>query len=572
MTRNPIFGDRMPVWAELDELLGKPEFDPALTGVNATYQRLQAFGRILGPAREVHHDPARLLAGMEWAGVVDPALMHAAMVHFGVATTAFVECGHANNDLDSLLAGLDTLDAPGVIVATELGRGGSQINIRTEARYHRDRGVFTIHTPGDAAVKIMPNVGWAGLPRTAVVNARLIVDDVEHGVHAFAFPFPHPAARVTTLPSGAPVPLDYSVIRFQHAEIPFGYWLSDTAALTATGLDDPLPAGKRLARSLGGVNAAVTSAAVALASAARAAVAIAARYNAQRVIGYPGTPALGFASHRIELATAIAHVYATGCYVDTVRRDFIYERRTTSATGTTEGTEDAGYAPWLAANRDRTLAKAAATITLETVGATCRRLCGFQGVLHANRITVYEDMARSFHAAGGDTRLLLLEAGKQLVQATDATTVRAPGAGLGDPRSVARLVGLQERVLAERLRHGDDLPEVERLARVHIERRTLEEFGEAVTASEGRWRTMLDAARRMYGLDILLRSADWHLNHGALHPGDLDVLRQAHTCAAEQIIEHLGALVDGLAVPPGRAGALIGRADYIARVAALTRQ
>lgn len=576
MTVNPLFPDRMPVWAELDELLGKPEFDQTRTGINATYQRLQAFGRLLGPARELHRAPARLLAGMEWAGIVDPAMMHAAMVHYGVATTALVECGHPNHHLDPLTAELDTMDAPGAIVATELGRGGSQVSIRTEAHYHRDRRTFTLHTPDDAALKIMPNVGWTGLPRTAVVTARLIVDNTNHGAHAFAFRFPHPQAKVATLPGGAPVPLDYSVIRFQHAEIPSGYWLSDTATITDTGVDDPLTPHQRMARSLAGVNAAVASSAVALASAARATVAIAARYNTQRLIGHPGAPALGFSTHSIELASAIARVYATSCYVEKVRRDFINERLTTAATGSTDGVENASYAPWLAANRDRTLAKAAAATTLEAITATCRRLCGFQGVLHANRITVYEDMARSFHAAGGDTRLLLLEAGKQLIDGTDAPAVR--GTGIGDARSALRLVSLQERVLADQLRHrvnrddpNDHLHDIERLARAHIGRRTLQEFGEAVTTSAGRWRAMLGAARHLYGLDALVDSATWHLNHGSLRPGDIDVLRHAHTAAAERVIHHLTALIDGLAVPPGRVGGFIGRADYIDRVAALVQ-
>jgi len=579
VTANPLFGDRMPVWAELDELLGKPEFDQTLTGVTITYHRLQSFGRMLGPAREVHRSPERLLAGMEWAGIVDPAMTHAAMVHYGPAATALIDCGHPNNDLDPLVAELDTMDAPGAFVATELGRGGSQVNIRTEARYHRDRATFTLHTPDDAALKIMPNVGWTGLPRTAVVTARLVVDDTDHGVHAFAFRFPHPQAQTTLLPDGAPVPLDYSVIRFQHAEIPFGYWLSDNVTITDTGVDDPLPAGQRVARSFRGVNVAVVAAAVAMAAAARAAVAIAARYNAQRLIGYPGTPALGFSTHRIELASAIAHVYATNCYVDKARRGLVHERHDASA-GTNRTVENATYAPWLAANLDRTLAKAAATTMLDTVGATCRRLCGFQGVLHANRITGYEDMARSFHAAGGDTRLLLLEAGKQLIDGTDAPTVRgALGTGLGDARSVFRLVCLHERVLAEQLRHRVDradpnrhLHDIEQLARVHLARRTLQEFHTVVAAVEGRWRTMLDAARRLHGIDVLLDSAGWQLNHGSLRPGDVDVLSQARTAAAEHVAQHLDALVAGLAVPPGRAGGFIGRADYIDRVASLIHQ
>lgn len=572
---SPLFRDRMPVWAELDELLGKPEFATTMTGIAATYTRLQAFGRLLGPAREIHRTPGRLLAGMEWAGVVDPALMHAAMVHYGVATTAFVECGHPNDHLDALTAELDAMDVPGAIVATELGRGGSQVNIRTQAIYNRDQHTFTLRTPDDAALKIMPNVAWTGLARAAVVNARLIVDDADHGVHAFAFRFPHPQADVTALPGSAPIPLDYAVIRFADATIPYGYWLSDTATLTPDGVHDPLGPQQRLARSLGGVNAAVTSAAVALTSAARAAVSVAARYNTQRIIG-DRTPALGFSTHARELASAVAHVYATTFYTDKIRHDFI-EERLGGTTGSTDGIDTAQHAPWLAASRDRTLAKAAATTTLETVAATCRRLCGFQGVLHANRLTVYEDMARSFHSAGGDTRLLLLEAGKQLLTTTDRpATSGAVGTSIGGRHSALRLVALHERLLADQLTHRVDphtpnphLHDIEQLARVHIVRRTLEEFDEAIITTSGPWRTALEAARQLYGLDALIDTADWHLNNGSLRPGDIDVLRHAHTTTSELVTQNLDQLIDGLATPPGRVGALIGRADYIDRIATL---
>jgi acyl-CoA oxidase len=317
--------------------------------------------------------------------------------------------------------------------------------------------------------------------------------------------------------------------------------------------------------------------AVALASAARATVAIATRYNTQRVVGNPGVLALEFPTHRHELASAVAQVYATSFYVDKVRHDFIEERL--GRTPPSSGPIDASYAPWLAANRDRTLAKAAATIALEKVGATCRRLCGFQGVLHTNHITRYEDMARSFHAAGGDTRLLLLEAGKQLIKGTDTPAAgSARGVTLGDASSIFRLVSLQERSLATGLRHragdeslNDRLPDIESLARAHNVRRMLQEFAEGASRANGSWRSALEAAHGLYGIDVLLDSAAWHLNHGSLRPGDLDVLRRARTVAAEDTNRHLTTLIDGLAVPPGRAGAVIGRTDYITRVAALMK-
>jgi acyl-CoA oxidase len=187
-------------------------------------------------------------------------------------------------------------------------------------------------------------------------------------------------------------------------------------------------------------------------------------------------------------------------------------------------------------------------------------------------------MARSFHAAGGDTRLLLLEAGKQLLDGGDALAV--PGAaGLVDARSVLRLVSVQERILAGQLRRrvsrddpNDHLGDIEYLAQVHLRRRILQEFGTVVSAASGQWRTLLKAALHLYGLDVLLDSAAWHLNHGSMRPGDVDVLRQAHTTAAEYVIQYLDPLIDGLAVPPGRVGGFIGQADYVDRVAAMIRQ
>ncbi|WP_031466460.1 hypothetical protein [Sciscionella sediminilitoris] len=571
MTVDPMLRDRLAIWAELDELLDRPEFDRNRTGINTTYTRLQAFGRALGPATEIHGDPHRMLAGMEWAGTVDPAVMHAAMVHYGVATTALLECGHPGAELERLLAELDAMRAPGTILVTELGCGGSQVNVRTEARYHRETGRFTLHTPDDAALKIMGNVGWPAVARTAVVNARLLDGDTDHGTHAFAFRFPHPRASTARLPGSGPVPLDYALIRFQQAEIPFDHWLSDNASLTEDGFRDPLSAQQRLARSLGGVNAAVVAAAVALSAATRATASTVARYCGQRRVGREGKPVLDFPTHSGELASMLARTYATGYYVGKVRRDFIAERNT--GAGPAGTSVDAGHAPWLTAGHDRTLAKVAAADTLETVGATGRRLCGLHGVLHANRIIGYEGMAHSFHSAGGDTRLLLLEVGNQLVDRTEISTATVSTTVEREPFPALPYVRLRERTLAEQLcNRADpdaDLPGIETLARVHLQRRILEELETAWETAERTWRDLLWTVRRVYGIDVLLESADWHLNNGTMRCGDLDSLHTEHTAACGQLLHRLDSLIDGLAVPPGRVDAFIGRGDYVQSLSAL---
>lgn len=144
--------------------------------------------------------------------------------------------------------------------------------------------------------------------------------------------------------------------------------------------------------------------------------------------------------------------------------------------------------------------------------------------------------------------------------------------------AVTRLLSVQECVLGDRTRQrvgrdgpDDHLRDIEQFGRVHVLRRMLQEFDDAVSDAPQDWRPMLAAARGLYGAEVLLESADWHLDHGSLRPGDVDVLHHAHATATERVLRHLDPLVAGLAVPPGRVGGFIGRADYIDRVAALVR-
>ncbi|MGC7101390.1 acyl-CoA dehydrogenase [Amycolatopsis lurida] len=314
-----------------------------------------------------------------------------------------------------------------------------------------------------------------------------------------------------------------------------------------------------------------------MSAAARATVAITARFHRQRVAGNPTMPILDYVTHRTELASELARVYAITALTEHVGRCYVHDHEDNAGTGDHDP-EATSYAPWASSNRDRMLAKAIATETLESVAAASRRLCGAHGVLHANRISLYESMARSFHSVAGDNRLLLLEAGKHLLaHGPIAPPVPSqPGIGLGDDGSALQLVCLREQVLTERLRrhrHLDTdwnphLLQLEELARVHATRRILEELGNSAN-STGPPHEALAAVHRLHGLDTLLDSVAWHLSHGSMRPGDLDVLQRARAEAADEVHRHLDHLVDGLTVPPGRVGGFIGQDDYIHRVAAI---
>jgi acyl-CoA oxidase len=73
-----------------------------------------------------------------------------------------------------------------------------------------------LHTPHEGAQKYMPNTSAAGGPKSAVVAARLLVEDTDHGVFLFLVPLiDHhgtlPGITVTVLPERVGSPVDHCV-------------------------------------------------------------------------------------------------------------------------------------------------------------------------------------------------------------------------------------------------------------------------------------------------------------------------------------------------------------------------
>jgi acyl-CoA oxidase len=76
----------------------------------------------------------------------------------------------------------------GIYMVTEIACGNNAMSMATEARYDSMSNTFELHTPSRDAAKIMPYLALDGLPKTAVVMARLKVGDLDHGVHPFVVP------------------------------------------------------------------------------------------------------------------------------------------------------------------------------------------------------------------------------------------------------------------------------------------------------------------------------------------------------------------------------------------------
>jgi len=73
-------------------------------------------------------------------------------------------------------------------MVTEIAHGNNAMSMETEARFDAASNTFVLHTPSRDAAKMMPYLAADGLPKTAIVMARLKVGDLDHGVHPFVVP------------------------------------------------------------------------------------------------------------------------------------------------------------------------------------------------------------------------------------------------------------------------------------------------------------------------------------------------------------------------------------------------
>ena len=108
---------------------------------------------------------------------------------------------------------------------TEVGHGLDARNIETTSTLQAD-GSFILHTPNQGAAKSMPPTSpWAGVPRLAVVMARLIVGGEDRGIKSFIVHLteadgmcPGITSRLLPFRAGAK-PLDHAITSFNQVRL-----------------------------------------------------------------------------------------------------------------------------------------------------------------------------------------------------------------------------------------------------------------------------------------------------------------------------------------------------------------
>ncbi|MFE8013933.1 acyl-CoA dehydrogenase [Streptomyces antibioticus] len=399
------------------------------------YDRLHAVNEQLPVSPESFiADPRGLAALHEWTAVVDGATATVAGIHFNLFLGSVLddEVSQAR-DLEKFWS----MARVGTFLCTERAHGNDAAALETVARYDRGRDEFVLHTPDDGAQKYMPNTSPVGGPKTAVVAARMLVDDVDQGVFLFLTPLSDrhgtlPGITVTMLPERIGSPVDHCVTRFDRVRLPrtallqgpHGRLLPDGAFTSAVGSPR-----KRFLHAIRRVTAGKLCMSASALGGCRAALATAVRYAHVRHISGPvagqRVPLAAHRSHHGRLLERVAMAYAM-----TFLHRAVTERWLT-------------HRPDERADAERLVAVAKGWITWKARDITteCRERCGAPGLFPVNGLAEYSANADGAITAEGDNLAIWCKAGAEMIFGHELAPQAPEATGLESVTDLAFLRG-----------------------------------------------------------------------------------------------------------------------------------
>ncbi|EIW75910.1 acyl-CoA oxidase [Coniophora puteana RWD-64-598 SS2] len=166
-----------------------------------------------------------------WAMMTDPimaldtAMFTILAAHVGLTIGTLSRHLHKRPDFKPLINRLLRFDTVGIYLLSERGHGLDAFNVETTATKTAEG--FVINTPREEACKFMPaSTPSFGIPKVALVMARLIVSGEDRGPRFFVVPICNERemyAGVESIrlgPRPGTSPLDFSITRFNNVRVP----------------------------------------------------------------------------------------------------------------------------------------------------------------------------------------------------------------------------------------------------------------------------------------------------------------------------------------------------------------
>ncbi|WP_371660465.1 acyl-CoA dehydrogenase [Streptomyces sp. NBC_00280] len=373
-----------------------------------TYRRLRALNRHVPSPEHFVNDPRGLAALHEWICPMDGPTVTVATIHYNLFLGSVVD-DQVSPPRD--LTDFTTMSRIGTFLVTERAHGNDVSALETVARYDRERDEFVLHTPHPGAQKYMPNTSTAGGPKTAVVAARLIVDDEDLGAFLFLTPLSDeygtlPGITVTLLPERVGASVDHCATNFDNVRLP-------RTALVQGAHGQLLPDGslassvastrKRFFHAISRVTGGKLCMSACALGAARTALAIAVRYSYTRHISGPvagqRVPLAAHRSHHTRLLDHTATAYA-----------MTFLHRAATERWVTHTPEDR-----VAAERLVAVSKGWVTWRAREIATESRERCGARGLFPVNGIATMAGDIDGTITAEGDNMAIWCNAGAGMI-------------------------------------------------------------------------------------------------------------------------------------------------------------
>jgi acyl-CoA oxidase len=518
-------------------------------------------------------------------------------VQFGLFGGSLARLGTKRHH-DFYLEAAGSGDLMGCFAMTETDHGSNVRDLETLAVYTSATDEFVVTTPHDGARKdYIGNAAAHG--RAAVVFARLVVANVDHGVHALFVPLRDEAGRV--LPGiriedcGPKIGLegvDNGRIWFDGVRVPRTALLDRFASVDADGeYSSAIPsADRRFFTTIGALVGGRVSVGAASISVAKSALAIAVRYATRRrqfgPAGEPETLILDYPAHQRRLMPRLAATFAYHFAFERLIEDYVagtMDQRALEA----QAAGLKAYGSWHA---------------IDTVQA-CREACGGAGYLTENRFGALRADADVFTTYEGDNTVLVQLVSKSLLsdynlQFSDMNllgTIRfLAGKTLAGLREVAPALGgadedhLRDRrwhlelfkwrsehqvaALAARMKRRLDSgmdsagafvavqDHVLACARAHVESLVLERFAAAIDMNpDPDSQRALNLLCDLFVLTRIEHDRGWFLEHGRISGAASKAIRKLAIELSAEVRHDARGLVDAFLIPDAVLAAPISR-------------
>lgn len=448
----PLSTEDLQFRARVKTLLAGPEFAPR-EGLTMAQQAELSYARFKLLHRELRlrlcdleKRPARLATVLELVAAVDGTLFTIMSIHYCLCGGSLLRSRRP--EIEPYIEELDRLDAIGVFLVTELGYGNNVVSLETRVDYVPECGELILTTPRAEARKFMPNTGFAGVPKLAVVMARLHVGGVDHGVFPVVVRLRTSegvcaGVRIASLGDKPGYALDNAITSFEGVRLPrHCLLLGDHSRLSADGKFESTIKSRRerFLQSIEQVQLGrlCLSAASTTASAASAYIAI--KYGAQRRTFAPrrgDVLILDYRNHQRDVFSALASAYANRLFVNFALRE--YER-------SSQRNDDATF-------RITSAVKVHVSYATERAIRLCRERCGAAGLFEENRISTFAAQCPGIVTAEGDNQIALIKIARQMALKHGYEPLSARKRPVGTMRDGEILLALlHER---ERRLHGE---------------------------------------------------------------------------------------------------------------------